>query len=223
MQKLILPERDGHSMPPSIAGLAIIMVGLELIFTAGSSGLFDGSDTAEWRKTAILDYGFFGPILEYQIANGVLFARETMRLVTFPLIHLSFTHMLISVVLLLALGKLVGQFLSDVAIVGVFFLSAALGAAAFGTVLGSDVPLVGSLTGLFGLLGTLAAMTVPRPKSTLFKVATVVPGALVFVAVVSNLVFGSLAAWPADVAAYLVGIALWYALWSYWKFISPYR
>ena len=223
MQNLILPDRDGHSMPRSIAGLAIIMVGLELIFTAGSAGLLGGSDTAEWRKTAILDYGFFGPILEYQIANGGLFARETMRLITFPLIHLSFTHMLISVVLLLALGKLVGEFLSDVAIVGIFFLSAALGAAAFGTLLGSDVPLVGSLTGLYGLLGTLAAMTMSRPTSTLFKVATVVPAALVFVAVVSNLVFGSLAAWPADVAAYVVGIALWYALWGFWKFVNSYH
>lgn len=223
MQNLILPDRDGQNVPRSIAGLAIVMVGLELIFTAGSAGLLGGSGTAEWRKTAIFDYGFYWPILEYQIANSGLFARETVRLITFPLIHFSFTHMLISVVLLVTLGKLVGEFLADAAIVGIFFLSSAFGAAVFGTLLDSDVPLVGSMTGLFGLLGTLAAMTRLRPKSALFKVATVIPAALIFVDVVSSVVFGSFAVWPADVAAYLVGIALWYALWTVWKFANLYR
>jgi hypothetical protein len=97
-----------NAVPPVVVALAVLMFGIELLFEAGARGFIGGPEAVGWRLNAIRDYAFFGPIFHYMVDTGQFPPSEMMRFVTYPFIHVGFTHMLLVLVFLLALGKMVG-------------------------------------------------------------------------------------------------------------------
>ncbi len=106
-----------------------------------------------WRLAAIRDYAFFGPLFDWMIERRDFPPEHLVRFVTYPFMHWGFTHMLLVLVFLLALGKMVGEIFGTAAFLAVFFGSAIVGALAFALL--TDVPIRWSadIPAVYGLIG----------------------------------------------------------------------
>ena len=151
-------ESPINPLPPVVVALALLIIGIELVFQAGARGFAGGPDGVGWRLEAVRTYAFSGPILDWMIETGRWPAEHLMRFVTYPFIHVSFTHALMVIVFLLALGKMVGEVFGTLAVLLVFFLSAIVGALAYGFLSGSSAPLVGGYPAVYGLIGSYTFM-----------------------------------------------------------------
>ena len=161
-------ESPFNALPSVVVALVVPIVAIELWLGAGARGFLGGPEAVGWRIDAIRDYAFSGLLLEHMVETGRWSVPDVLRLVSYPFIHWGFTHMLMVVVFVLALGKMVGEVFSPLAVLVVFFGSAIAGALAFTVLLGLSNGLVTIVKGavplaLFGangygaLLGLLAA------------------------------------------------------------------
>ncbi|NNK16320.1 MAG: rhomboid family intramembrane serine protease, partial [Sulfitobacter sp.] len=76
-----------------------------------------------------------------------------LRFVTYPFIHLGFTHALFAMVLLLALGKLVAEAMGPVVFAVIFVLAGAGGAGGYALLLNENMWLAGAYPSVYGLIG----------------------------------------------------------------------
>ncbi len=153
------PDRDPiveapfNPLPKSVIALVAVILGLEALFTLGARGLIGGPDAIGWRLSAVRDWAFADVVWEWMLANGRFPPEQLARFVTYPLIHVSFTHAVFVIVFILALGKLVSEVFGGAKMLIVFFASAILGAVAYGVILNEDAPLIGGYPGVYGLIG----------------------------------------------------------------------
>jgi len=147
-----------NPLPPVVVALALLILGIELVMQAGARGFAGGQDAIGWRVQAMRSYAFFGDNLDWMIRNNRWPLEHVMRFVTYPFIHVNFTHALMVLVFLLALGKLVGEVFGTIAVLVVFFASAIVGAAAYGLILNDPSPLIGGYPAVYGLIGSYTFM-----------------------------------------------------------------
>jgi membrane associated rhomboid family serine protease len=203
-------ESPFNALPPVVVALALPIVAVELILGAGARGFVGGPGAVGWRLDALRDYAFFGPVLEAMMETGRWPLPEVARFVTYPFVHYGFTHMLMVMVFLLALGKMVGEVFSAAAVVVIFFVSAIVGALAFTFLTDDPTPLAGGYPAVYGLIGAytfilwvrLGAQGAPQTR------AFTLIGLLLFVQLVFGLLFGSGQVWVAEVAGFCTGFAL---------------
>ena len=98
-----------NPLPPVVLLLFAAIVLPELAFTFGAQGWVGGPEAVGWRLAAIERYGFSGDIFDWMIETGRWMPEHLVRFVSYALVHESFTSALFGAVLLLALGKLVGE------------------------------------------------------------------------------------------------------------------
>lgn len=146
-------EPPVNPLPPAVVAVFLLIAAVEVGLSLGQAGLLGGPGAVGWRLALVRDHGFSGDIFDWMIANGRFPVEQLMRLVTYPFIHLGFTHALFAVVLLLALGKLVSEAMGQVAFLLMFFVSSALGAALYALVLNDPTWLSGAYPGVYGLIG----------------------------------------------------------------------
>ncbi len=203
-------ESPFNALPPVVVALALPIVAIELWFGAGARGFVGGPEAVGWRLDAIRQYGFFGPVLEFMIDSNRWPLAEVMRFITYPFIHGGFTHMLMVVVFLLALGKMVGEVFSPLAVLVVFFTSAFVGALAFTFLTDDRTPLIGGYPAVYGLIGAFTFILWVRlgeqgaPQTRAFYLI----GFLLFIQLVFGLLFGAGNDWIADIAGFVTGFAL---------------
>ena len=87
----------------------------------------------------------------WPIINGLWISL--IRFVSYLFVHGSFTHALFVCVMLLALGKMVGEVFSGFATLSVFIVSGVIGALAYALILDEQAPLIGGFPGVYGLIG----------------------------------------------------------------------
>jgi membrane associated rhomboid family serine protease len=203
-------ESPFNALPPVVVALALPILAVELLLGAGARGFLGGPGAVGWRLDALRDYAFFGPVLEAMIGTGRWPASEVSRFVTYPFVHYGFTHMLMVIVFLLALGKMVGEVFSAVAVVAIFFASAVAGALAFTFLTDDPAPLAGGYPAVYGLIGAYTFILWVRlgqqgaPQVRAFALI----GILLAVQLVFGLLFGSGQQWVAEVAGFCTGFAL---------------
>lgn len=203
-------ESPINAIPGVVVLLALPMVLVELTLSAASQGFVGGADGVGWRLEAIRDWGFFGPLLELMIEANRWPPEHVARLVTYPFVHVGFTHMLMVLVFLLALGKMVGEVFSSWAVVVVFFVSAIVGALAFTFLTDDPSPLIGGYPAVYGLIGAFTFILWVRlgeqgaPQIRAFYLI----GFLLFIQLAFGLLFGTGQDWVAEVAGFLSGFAL---------------
>ncbi|MES2550345.1 MAG: rhomboid family intramembrane serine protease, partial [Pseudomonadota bacterium] len=117
-----------NPLPPVVWILALPLIAMELVLTLAERGLVGGAQGISWRLQAVERFGLFPELLKYQAANGGQPLDELHRLVSYVLVHGSFTHALFAVVMLLALGKMVAEVFRWWGVVVVFLGSAAVAA-----------------------------------------------------------------------------------------------
>ncbi len=200
-------ELPFNPMPPVVVALALLILGIELVFQAGSRGLLGGQQGVGWRLAAMREYSFSGPILNWMIETGRWPLEHLKRFVTYPFIHVSFTHAAFVLVFLLALGKMVGEVFGTLAFLIVFFLSAFVGALAYGLLLNDPSPVVGGYPAVYGLIGSYTFMlwvSLTGTGNTQYRAFTLI-GFLMGLQLVFGLLFGSNKDWLADIFGFATG------------------
>lgn len=143
-----------NALPQGVILLAAAIFGVEMLFVLSKSGLIGGTRGGEdWRIFAFQRFAFSGDIFKWMIETGRWSPEHLLRFVSYAFVHFTFTHMIFVVVFVLALGKMVGEAFSSMAVLVIFFASTIVGALAYGLILNDPRPLVGGYAGAYGLIG----------------------------------------------------------------------
>ncbi len=199
-----------NPLPPVVVALFGLIVAIEAAFSLGARGIVGGPQAVGWRQGAVQDFGVNGAILDWMLKTGSLPPGEVLRLVSYLFVHGSFTHALIAGIMLLALGKMVGEVMSALAVVVIFLGSGALGALVFGLVLDSPQWLIGAFPGVYGLIGAFTYLLWQRlgqvgaQQARAFSLIAFLMG----IQLLFGLLFGGSVEWVADLAGFAAGFAL---------------
>ncbi|MCV3271417.1 rhomboid family intramembrane serine protease [Roseobacter sinensis] len=149
-----------HQDPSPVNPLPLVVVILflaialpEAAFGLGARGLIGGTEAVGWRLASVQAYAFSGDIFDWMVTNGRWLPEHLLRFLTYSFVHTSFTSALFAGVLLLALGKLVGETMGQVAVLVLFFGGAVFGALVYALLLNDPTWLVGGFPAVYGLIG----------------------------------------------------------------------
>lgn len=203
-------ENPFNSVPAVPLLLVLVLAGVELSFTAAALGWVGGAGGVGWRAAAFQDYAFAPAVMTEIFERGRGSVDLWKRFVTYPFIHVSFTHALWAAVLLLALGKFVGEVFRPVAFALLFFACSILGAAVYGAVSWQNTGLVGAYPGVYGLIGAytyLMWLTLGRLGENQLKAFQLI-AILLGLLLVYSIFFGSSPTWIAEVAGFVIGLVI---------------
>ncbi len=220
-QPMRRPPGDGGAGPPSavnplpasVIALAVIIIGVEALFSLTDRGLLGGGAGFGLRTQAVRDYGFFGEVLYFMLQERQFPPDLVARFVTYPLLHLSFTHALFVCVFILAMGKMVGEALGNAAVLAIFFGASVGGALAYGLLFPAAFPLVGGFPGVYGLIGGYSfllwvqAQALKQSQLMAFRLVAL----LLAIQLLVNVLFQGPPDWVADVAGFATGFGLSFA------------
>ena len=137
-------------------------------------------------------------------------AEHLLRLVSYPLVHLSFTHALFVVVFLLALGKMVGEVFRWWAVLAVFFGAGLAGALAYTALPMIHAPLIGGYPPVYGLIGAFTFLlwtNLAAQRPTQYRAFSLI-GLLMGIQLLFGLLFGGGWDWVAELAGFVAGFLL---------------
>ncbi len=200
-----------NPLPPVVWALTLPLVAMELVVSLAQRGLVGGVQGVGWRLQAVERFGLFPELLKHQLQTGGQPVADWYRLVSYALVHGSFTHAIFAVVMLLALGKWVGEIFRWWGVLVVALGSAAVGAVAYGLLVpGLRTPLIGAYPAVYGLIGAFTFIiftNLARVGANKFRAFSLI-GALLFVQFVFGVLFGGGWDWVADVAGFAAGFVL---------------
>ncbi len=142
-----------NPLPPVVWALAIPMALIEAVMNLAQRGILGGPEGIGWRTAAVRDYAVFDSVFDWMIASLTFPPEHLIRFVAYPFLHGSFTHALMAVVFVLAMGKFVGEVFRGWAVLVVFFGAAIAGALVYCALLSTRVPLYGAFPAVYGLIG----------------------------------------------------------------------
>jgi len=142
-----------NPLPPVVWLIALPIIAMELVVNAGASGVVGGPDAIGWRVQAAQNFAFSPDYLREMLAAGVYPLDGLWRLVTYAMVHRDVSHALFVVVILLALGKFVGEVYAWWAVLVTYFASAAVGALAYTALPMTHAGLLGGYPGNYGMIG----------------------------------------------------------------------
>ena len=200
-----------NPLPVAVWILALPLVAMEIVLTLAERGLVGGQQGVGWRLQAVERFGAFPDLMRHQWETGGYPLEELHRLVTYTIVHGSFTHAMFAVVILLALGKMVGEIFRWWAVLVVFLGSAMAGALAYGFLVpGLRAPLIGAYPAVYGLIGAftfLLWVNLARTGANRYRAFSLI-GMLLFFQLLFGVLFGGNWDWVADIAGFGSGFLL---------------
>lgn len=205
-----------NPLPPVVAALFLVLMGIEVAFQLGSRGYVGGPEAVGWRLAAIQRYAFSGDIFDWMWENSRWQLEHLMRFVTYPFVNTSFTQALFVGVFLLAMGKMVAEVFGNLAFLLIFVVSGIGGALAYALLLNDPLPLIGGFPPVYGLIGAFTFILwrslslVGANQSRAFSLISILMG----IQLVFGLLFDGNNDWVADLAGFATGFGLSF-------FVSP--
>ncbi|WP_040671392.1 rhomboid family intramembrane serine protease [Rhodobacter ferrooxidans] len=199
-----------NPLPPVVWLLALPIIAMEVVISLGARGLVGGPMAVGWRLDAVEKFAFSSALMRAMWDAGQFPLDGMMRLISYPLVHANFTHALFVVVILLALGKMVGEVFRWWAVLVVFFGAAAVGALAYALVPGTAAPLIGGYPPVYGLIGAftfLLWVNLAATGANKYRAFSLI-GFLLGFQLVFGLAFGGGLDWVADLAGFATGFVL---------------
>ncbi|WP_299783879.1 rhomboid family intramembrane serine protease [uncultured Marivita sp.] len=199
-----------NPLPPVVIALFLVIVGIEITFNLGARGLLGGPQAVGWRLGTMERFAFSAEIFAWMRDSGRWPLEHVLRFVSYPFVHASFTHALFAGVMLLALGKMVGEAMGSLAVVAIFFVSASGGALVYALTIGDTAPLVGAFPAVYGLIGGFTYMLwlrLGQLGENQIRAFTLI-GFLLAIQLIFGLLFGANAEWVADIAGFAIGFGL---------------
>ena len=198
-----------NPMPPVVWVLFLILMGIEVVFTLGEQGIVGGARAVGWRLGAISDYGFSGVAFDWMVKNRQMPFEYVIRCFSYMFLHGSFTAAIFSGVILLAMGKLVGEVMGQLAVVILFVFSGVFGVVIFG-LLTDQAWLIGAYPSVYGLIGAYTFLLWQRvagqgmQQLTAFRLI----GFLMGIQLIFGIFFVTGQDWVAELAGFICGFAL---------------
>ncbi|MFZ5962312.1 rhomboid family intramembrane serine protease [Thalassococcus sp. BH17M4-6] len=199
-----------NPLPPVVVALFLMIAGIEALFQLGTRGLMGGPQAVGWRLGAMQDYAVSGRLLHWMVETGQYPAEQLVRFVAYAFVHANFTHAMFACVMLLALGKMVGEVMGNLATLVLFLGSAIGGALIYGWFTSSGVPLIGALPAVYGLIGGftyLLWVQLGRMGAQQIRAFSLI-GILLGLQLIFGLLFGGGQDWIADIGGFVVGFGL---------------
>ncbi|ARO13995.1 rhomboid family protein [Ketogulonicigenium robustum] len=200
------PESAVNPLPPVVVALFLILLGVELALSLADVGLFGGQARASWRSQAMMEYGFFPPMLDY-VMHGGFDPMVLKNFVTYAFVNVSTLGSVFSIVLLVALGKFVGEAFSQWALTAILLVSAIGGAVMFGIFAPDRAVLIGFYPAAYGLIGAytyilwLSYAQGDMRRLQAFRLI----GVLMLLQLAYGLIFGAHPAWIAELSGFIFG------------------
>lgn len=185
------------------------MIGLEVIASLGEAELVGGPASIGWRSELVQRLAFSPDILRAMIEARTYPLDGLLRLVSYPFVHVTPTHALMVVVVLLALGKFVGEAFRWWAVLVLFFGGALIGAASY-TAFGLKMPLAGAWVPVYALIGAFTQilwMRLKQEPQRRWRAFSMI-GMLLLCQIVFGALFGFGTEWVAELPAFALGFAL---------------
>ncbi|MFQ6547413.1 rhomboid family intramembrane serine protease [Aestuariibius sp. 2305UL40-4] len=142
-----------NPLPPSVLALFAVMALVEVVLSLGGSVGIGGAQAIGWRNEALSEFALPPRMLSAMAQTGDYQLDYLRRFVTYPFVHGGFLHAAFACVILLALGKFVGEVFSSAAVIVVFFTSGILAALIYSGLAWSNYPLFGAYPAVYGLIG----------------------------------------------------------------------
>lgn len=199
-----------NPLPAIVWVLALPIIAMEVVVGLAGAGVLGGLEGTGWRLQALERFVFSPPLMQAMIDRGDYPLAQVMRLVTYPFVHGSTTHAVFVVVILLALGKMVGEVFRWWAVLVVFFGAAVAGAFAYMAVPGNAAPLFGGYPAVYGLIGGftfLLWVNLAAVGANKYRAFSLI-GFLLGIQLLFGLLFGGGYEWVADVAGFAAGFLL---------------
>ena len=200
-----------NPLPPIVWLLALPLIVVELAIQLQAAGLVGGAQALGWRQALFQRVMFLPEVLRLQWETGGHPVGELHRLVSYPLVHGSFTEALFAVVLFLALGKVVGEVLRWWGVVVVVIGATIAGALAYGFLVpGLKTPLVGAYPAVYGLIGAFTCLifvNLARVGANKYRAFSLI-GFLLAAQLVFGVLFGGTWTWVAEIVGFAAGFAL---------------
>ncbi|WP_434614598.1 rhomboid family intramembrane serine protease [Tabrizicola sp. M-4] len=199
-----------NPLPAIVWVLALPIIAMEVVVGLAGAGVLGGLEGAGWRLQALERFVFSPPLMQAMMERDEYPLAQVMRLVTYPFVHGSTTHAVFVVVILLALGKMVGEVFRWWAVLVVFFGAAVAGAFAYMAVPGNEAPLFGGYPAVYGLIGGftfLLWVNLAAVGANKYRAFSLI-GFLLGIQLLFGLLFGGGYEWVADVAGFAAGFLL---------------
>ncbi|MFE3836254.1 rhomboid family intramembrane serine protease [Pseudogemmobacter sonorensis] len=200
-----------NPLPWIVWALALPIIAMEIVVSLGASGLFGTPGDASWRIEALYRLVWMPQFLTQALADGRWIPYEPWRLVGYTLIHGSSMSAIFAVVILLAMGKAVGESFAWWAVLAVWFGSAAVGVLVYSlAVPGAQAPVAGAFPSAYGLIGAFTFLIWMRLAGTggnQYRAFTMI-GFLMLAQLLFALIFGNSYIWVAELAGFATGFLL---------------
>lgn len=199
-----------NQVPPAVVVLFLAIIGVEGLFALGQAGLIGGPAAVGWRLAALQDYAYFPAFLDFMMQTGQVSLNALKRFVTYPFVHASFMNAVVAAVMLLAIGKFVGEVMHGAALIALFFISAIVGALVFSLFAPAQMPLYGAYPSAYGFIGAYSYMLwvylrhAGERQVTAFRMI----GVLMGIQLLFSLFFDVGMMWVAELAGFVTGFAL---------------
>jgi membrane associated rhomboid family serine protease len=203
-----------NPLPPVVWLMVLPVAAVEAVLSLADRGLVGGAAGVGWRLAAIQDFAFSAPVWEWMVANRRFPPEHLLRFLTYPFVHVNFTHALFVVVFQLALGKFVGEVFRLGAVLALWLAAGAAGALGYALILGDPVPLVGGYPPVYGLIGafTFILWTDLGARGANRARAFTLIGVLLAFQLVFGLLFGADRTWVADLSGFAAGFLVSFVL-----------
>ena len=202
-----------NPLPPVVWALALPMIAMEVVLSAGESGLVGGPLAVGWRLEAVTQLAVIPDLMREMVALRDFPLQHVARLVAYPFVHGNLTHAVFAIVILLALGKFTGEVLRWWAMLAICFAASVVGAVAYCAVPGLQVPLLGAYPPVYGLIGAFTYILWLRlaGSGVQYRAFSMI-GMLLAVQFLFALLFGGGWDWVADLAGFATGFLMSFVL-----------
>lgn len=199
-----------NPLPPVVWALALPMIALEIIFSLGGGGVVGGPAAVGWRTAAIETFGLWPDYWRQEAGLGAFDAELLMRFVTYPFLHFTLTQAVFAIVILLAMGKFVGEIFRWWALLAVFLGASIVGGLVYVSIPAIRAPLFGAYPGVYGLIGAFTFLLWVRLAGTGVNQlrAFSMIGFLLLVQLLFGVLFGGGWEWVADLSGFAAGFFL---------------
>ena len=206
-----------NPIPTAILAIFFGIILVEVFLFFGVSGPLRNSGAAAERMLLIQQYGVSPNLINWMLETGNFSTDYFFRFIVYPFVNLSSLSVIFAGVLLLALGKMVGEVFSPLSVILIWFLSTTLAAFFYSISATNGQILVGSYPGVYGFVGAytfVSWITLRLAKNKNQSQAFSLIVALMSVQLLFSFLFGTGQLWIADFAGFVTGFVISF-------FVSP--
>ena len=204
------PESPFNALPAVIVVLALLIVGIEVVFQLANAGIIGGPRGVGWRIAAIEEYGFSSAVLERVLVRGEYSFDMLKRFVTYTFINGQIIQVAFCAALILALGKFTAEYYGSVKVLLIYVVTSIAGATVFGLFVENRYPLLGAFTPVYGLIGAytyvlwLQLGSAGESQIRAFRLI----GFLLMIQLIFGLIFGGNSQWISELTGFAAGFVL---------------